>query len=398
MNGLCISLDVSKGSSFFQGFASIDDPVGKAKKIEHNEEGFSQLLKLKEKMEKEYQKEVTFILEATGVYHKTLQTYLDNNECKYIIISPLLSAKVRKSDIRSTKTDKKDCTSIANVFYLKKLNLYDKTEKIYDDLREKSRYYDFLVNEMKRWKIEFRRLLDIIYPGFDKLYDDLYSEYVMEVLKQYHHPDEIKKRRVDTVANYIEKKTCHKDAFALRQAEILKNYALTCCSGCTKESYLCKQFEEVIITLDGQLRHIAETLNEIIETAKKLDEYEIIRSIPGIGDNLASRILAELGDVSRFSNASKVVAYAGVDPSIYQSGEISGEHLKITKKGNKRLRSLLYLAVECIIKTKKAENLVEFYKNKKQHGLAPKAAVVATMNKLLRVIYSMIKNKATFKK
>ena len=197
MQGLCISLDVSKGSSYFQGFVNMDEPVGKSKKIEHDDSGFQQLTKLKEKLEKEYGTEVTFIFESTGIYHKTLQTYLDEMKYKYIIISPLLSAKVRKSDIRGTKTDKKDCASIANVYYLKKLKIYDKTERIYDDLKEKSRYYDFMMDEMKRWKIEFRRLLDIIYPGFDKIFDDLYSDYTMEILKHYHHPDEIRYFRQD---------------------------------------------------------------------------------------------------------------------------------------------------------------------------------------------------------
>ena len=384
MQGLCISLDVSKGSSYYQGFTSMNEPVGKAKKIEHDDKGFKELSKLKERMEEEYEDEVKFVFESTGIYHKTLQTYLDDNNYSYIIISPLLSAKVRKSDIRGTKTDKKDCSSIANVFYLKKLKTYGKAERIYDDLREKSRYYDFLMDEMKRWKVEFRRLLDVIYPGFDKVFNELYCDYTMEILKQYHHPDEIRKRRVDTIASFIEKKTCHKGAFALKQAEALKNYASSCHSGCDKDSYLCEQLETVIRTLDGQIKHLDEVLEEIVE------------SIPGIGDNLASRILAELGDASRFTNSSQVVAYAGIDPNIYQSGEISGEHLRISKKGNKKLRCLLYLAVTCMIKVGKADSILRFYQKKKQQGLAPKAAKVAAMNKLLRIIYSLIKNKATY--
>ena len=252
------------------------------------------------------------------------------------------------------------------------------------------------MDEMKRWKVEFRRLLDVTYPGFDKVFNELYCDYTMEILKQYHHPDEIRKRRVDTIASFIEKKTCHKGAFALKQAEALKNYASSCHSGCDKDSYLCEQLETVIRTLDGQIKHLDEVLEEIVETAKKLPEYESIRSIPGIGDNLARRILAELGDASRFTNSSQVVAYAGIDPNIYQSGEISGEHLRISKKGNKKLRCLLYLAVTCMIKVGKADSILRFYQKKKQQGLAPKAAKVAAMNKLLRIIYSLIKNKATY--
>ncbi len=121
MKGFCISLDVSKGSSFYQGFKGLEEPITKSKKIEHNLEGFKELINLREKIRKEYDEECIVIFESTGVYHKALQTFLDEHDFKYTIISPLLSAKVRKSDIRGTKTDSKDCASIASVFYLKKI-------------------------------------------------------------------------------------------------------------------------------------------------------------------------------------------------------------------------------------------------------------------------------------
>ena len=196
MKGFCISLDVSKGTSFYQVFKGVDEPITKPKKIEHNLEGFKELLNLKEKIIKDYNEECIVIFESTGVYHKALQTYLDEHSFKYTIISPLLSAKVRKSDIRGTKTDAKDCASIAKVFYLKELRIYSKTDEIYDDLKEKSRHYDFLVDEMKRWKIEFRRILDIIYPGFDKVFNDLYINYVQEILLEYPHPEIIRQHLV----------------------------------------------------------------------------------------------------------------------------------------------------------------------------------------------------------
>lgn len=208
------------------------------KKIEHNLEGFKELINLREKIRKEYDEECIVIFESTGVYHKALQTFLDEHDFKYTIISPLLSAKVRKSDIRGTKTDSKDCASIASVFYLKKLRVYTKTDEIYDDLREKSRYYDFLMDEMKRWKIEFRRLLDIIYPGFDRLYDDLYGDFTQSLLLEYSHPEIIRKRRLDTIAKFLEKHTCHHEAYCLRQAKVLKEYSENCASGCSSKSYL----------------------------------------------------------------------------------------------------------------------------------------------------------------
>ncbi len=392
MKGFCISLDVSKGTSFYQGFKGMDEPISKPKKIEHNLEGFKELLNLKDKIRKEHNEDCVVIFESTGVYHRALQTYLDEHDFKYTIISPLLSAKVRKSDIRGTKTDAKDCASIAKVFYLKELRIYSKTDEIYSDLKEKSRYYDFLVDEMKRWKIEFRRLLDIVYPGFDKVFEHLYIEYTQEILLEYPHPEIIRHKRLDTIAKFIEKHTCHKEAFCLKQAKVLKEYSENCASGCSQSSYLVSQFSTVLHTLNSQIKHLDSVLEEIIEIAKKLPNFEVIKSIPGISDNLASRILAEIGDINRFNNSSQLVAYAGIDPAIYQSGQISGLHLKISKKGNKKLRSLLYLAVTCMIRTDRDSVIVDFYEKKKASGMKPKAALVASMNKTLRIIYSLCKN------
>lgn len=396
MKGFCISLDVSKGSSFYQGFKGLDEPITKPKKIEHNLEGFKELLNLKEKIKKQYNEDCVVIFESTGIYHKPLQTYLDEHDFKYTIISPLLSAKVRKSDIRGTKTDAKDCASIAKVFYLKELRIYTKIDEIYADLKEKSRYYDFLVDEMKRWKIEFRRLLDIIYPGLDKIFGDLYVDYIQAFLLEYSHPEIIRKRRLDTIAKFLEKKTCHKEAYSLRQAQIIKEYAENCAYGCSSKSYLVNQFDTVIHNLNAQIKHLQIVLEEIIELAKTLPNYDSIASIPGIGENLAARILAEIGDISRFNNASQLVAFSGVDPQIYQSGQVSGLHLRISKKGNKKLRCLSYLAVTCMIKTSRDTSIVDFYKKKKADGLAPKSALVASMNKLIRIIYSLCKNGCLF--
>lgn len=396
MKGFCISLDVSKGSSFYQGFKGLDEPITKPKKIEHNLEGFKELLNLKEKIKKQYNKDCVVIFESTGIYHKPLQTYLDEHDFKYTIISPLLSAKVRKSDIRGTKTDAKDCASIAKVFYLKELRIYTKIDEIYADLKEKSRYYDFLVDEMKRWKIEFRRLLDIIYPGFDRVYDDLYGDFIQTFLLEYSHPEMIRKRRLDTIAKFLEKHTCHKEAYCIRQAQIIKEYAENCASGCSSKSYLVNQFDTVIHNLNAQIKHLQIVLEEIIELAKTLPNYDSIASIPGIGENLAARILAEIGDISRFNNVSQLVAFSGVDPQIYQSGQVSGLHLRISKKGNKKLRCLLYLAVTCMIKTSRDTSIVDFYKKKKADGLASKSALVASMNKLIRIIYSLCKNGCLF--
>ena len=299
MKGICISLDVSKGSSYYQGLKALNEPISKAKKINHDKEGFEELLKFCKN-----QNDPTIIFESTGIYHKTLQVFLNTNNLKYIIISPLLSAKVRKSDIRSTKTDKKDCLSIAKVFYLKELRYHNETDSLFEELREKSRHYTFLMDEMKRWKVEFRRLLDIVYPNFDTIYDQLYSEIIINVLKEYPHPNELKKRRLDTIAKFIETKTPHKQQYAQRQAKILKNYADSCVSGCDSNSTTVIHFKEVLFNLSAQLDYLETYLEGIIEIAKKVEYFNCVKSIPGLADNLSSRIIAELDSLCWFRSIS----------------------------------------------------------------------------------------------
>jgi transposase len=135
-------------------------------------------------------------------------------------------------------------------------------------------------------------------------------------------------------------------------------------------------------------------LSDITALAKAVPYYACLTSIPGIGDNLASRIIAELGDIDRFHNRSALVAYAGLNPKILQSGDIDGTHLKISKKGNKHLRCLLYLAASCNYRAKKYDPVYEFNKKKRQQfgSHKSKAATVATAHKLLAVIYAMCKN------
>ena len=181
---------------------------------------------------------------------------------------------------------------------------------------------------------------------------------------------------------------------AIKEANRAIEYCKACCSGCSEASVNCQVLKDLVSQLSEKMQEQDNCLNQIIDLAKGLPNYELLLSVPGISDNLASRIIAELGDLGRFSRVRQITAYAGLDPSIYQSGQICGLHLKITKKGNKNLRCLLYLAIQ---NTLKSENKVsEFYHKKIAAGMNPKAAKIACMNKLLRIIYSMCKNGCFF--
>ncbi|MGG0849102.1 IS110 family transposase, partial [Peribacillus simplex] len=125
-------------------------------------------------------------------------------------------------------------------------------------------------------------------------------------------------------------------------------------------------------------------------------EYKIIQSIPGIGEKIAATIISEIGEIDRFNHPKKLVAFAGVDPSVHSSGKFTATINRITKRGSSRLRHSLYLAVLCGIRSSRNKKLKAFYDKKKSEGKPAKVSIVACMNKLLHWIYALLKRKEAF--
>ena len=395
MKGPIVSIDVSKGKSDYQAFKEMNVKYTGSRSIKHTKEGFDEIVNLVREMEKKLETEVCVVYEATGVYHRVLKKVLEDNNIKQFIINPLLSAKTRKNDsLRSPKTDKLDPKSIAKTYYSHSLHNSHKQETIYHELRELSRYYEDILVHIRKDKVAFRAQLDIVFPGYDALYDDLYGPVALAVIEKYPHPEMLQKKKINTVSKVIQSKTCHRQAVSDTMADKAIEYSKTIYSGCDKDDIEVLILQRFIKKLKEDMAEAERTIGEMVKLAQELPDFSIIKSIPGIGDNLAARIIAELGDMTRFKKKNELVAFAGLDPRISESGKNDGDHMHITKKGNKRLRCLLYLAVTCSIRLKRDDNSIkDFYIKKKQQSnpMCSKAAKTACASKLVRIIYSMCK-------
>ena len=124
--------------------------------------------------------------------------------------------------------------------------------------------------------------------------------------------------------------------------------------------------------------------------------FQLLKTIPGFGENILLQICAEIGDYERFKTAKQLIAYCGLDPSILQSGKDDGEHYSITRKGNRILRSALFLAVSQMIKLKLDNQITRFYYKKKSSGLSHKVAAVASCRKLACCVFGMLHNGTCF--
>ena len=395
MKGPIVSIDVSKGKSDYQAFKNLNVKYTGSRSIKHTKEGFDEIVNLVREMEKKLETEVCVVYEATGVYHRVLKKVLEDNNIKQFIINPLLSAKTRKNDsLRCPKTDKLDPKSIAKTYYSHSLHNSHKQETIYHELRELSRYYEDILVHIRKDKVAFRAQLDIVFPGYDTLFDDLYGPVALAVIEKYPHPEMLQKKKINTVSKVIQSKTCHRQAVSDTMADKAIEYSKTIYSGCDKDDIEVLILQRIIKKLKEDMAEAERTIGEMIKLAQELPNFSIIKSIPGIGDNLAARIIAELGDMTRFKKKNELVAFAGLDPRISESGQDDGDHMHITKKGNKRLRCLLYLAVTCSIRLKRDDNSIkDFYIKKKQQSnpMCSKAAKTACASKLVRIIYSMCK-------
>ena len=143
--------------------------------------------------------------------------------------------------------------------------------------------------------------------------------------------------------------------------------------------------------------HLAALEQSVEALAEELMEYELIQSIPGIGSKIAATILAEIGEIDRFDHAKKLVAFAGVDPSVFSSGKFMSTQNTITKHGSRRLRTALFQAVRCGIRSNRNKKLRAFYDKKRAEGKLFRVAVIACVNKLIHWIYAILTKKETFR-
>ena len=312
MKGPIVSIDVSKGKSDYQAFKNLNVKYTGSRSIKHTKEGFDEIVNLVREMEKKLKTEVCVVYEATGVYHRVLKKVLEDNNIKQFIINPLLSAKTRKNDsLRCPKTDKLDPKSIAKTYSSHSLHNSHKQETIYHELRELSRYYEDILVHIRKDKVAFRAQLDIVFPGYDTLYDDLYGPVALAVIEKYPHPEMLQKKKINTVSKVIQSKTCHRQAVSDTMADRAIEYSKTIYSGCDKNDIEVLILQRFIKKLNEDMAEAERTIGEMIKLAQELPNFNIIKSIPGIGDNLAARIIAELGDMTRFKKKNELVAFAG---------------------------------------------------------------------------------------
>ena len=391
-----LAFDVSKGNSHCQGYLSLGKPSSKPIKAAHSRSGMAAAEEISETLERKTGAKPKVVMESTGVYSKPVARWAEMNGLEVYLISPLESAKVRKSRLRPTKTDALDCGVIAEVAYTRSLRMVTPKSSLYSQLYSLSRRRAAIVDRLVASKNQYRKSLDAVWPLLDDTCDP-FSGYAMWAVGRYRHPEALAKAKEKSIVSGLERAKVRTGAISkAAAASKLSAYAKDAMSGCPADS---GEVDSLISALDDvirDMRALDEITGRLLGLAKELPHFALIASIDGTGDALAALLCAEIGEPSRFPNRNALVAYAGLDPAILQSGRDDGLHYSITRKGNAFLRRYLYLAVENMLISKADNAVTRFCSKKKSSGLCQKAAATAACRKLLVTIWGMLRSGTFF--
>ena len=330
-------------------------------------------------------------LESTAHYGNNLVSFLVSKGLHVCVINPIQTASLRKNNIRKTKTDKVDTLVIAKAVALmdhpRFVTLYDIALM---QLKNLGRFRMKLVKQRSRTKIQLTACLDQVFPELQYFFKSgIHQKTVYAILKEAPSASQIASMHLTHLKNLLVSNS--QGRFKKEMALELRVLAQK--SVGTVDRSLSIQITQSIAQIQLLDRQIDVVESEIRDIVISLDS--VIMTIPGIGPINGGMILGEIGDINRFSKPRKLLAFAGLDPSVYQSGNFIAKKTKMSKRGSSTLRYALMNAAHNVVKYN--QTFKEYYDSKRSEGRGHYNALGHCAGKLVRIIYKMLKDNVEFK-
>lgn len=327
-----------------------------------------------------------FGMEATGHYWYPIYSFLKAKGYTIYVINPIQSDSLRKMYIRQTKNDSIDSFLIAEVIRFGQFGTTSMADENILAMRQLCRYRDSVISSRTEIKLRIGTIMEQIFPEYEKQFSSLWVSTSMGILEKYLTPENIENTPIDELFEIIKDKS-HNRLTKAKAISIKEAAADTFGIKIAQDafSFQLKQLIDRMNFLDKQI----EALDiEIMKYYEQFDCY--LHTIPGIGIIGAATILAEIGDISRFKNSSALVAFAGIDPTVRQSGEFNSTHNHMSKRGSPYLRHAIFLAATtCSFHN---SPLNAYYKKKRDQGKHHLTATGAVARKLTTIIYAVLRD------
>ena len=382
-----IGIDIAKFNHFAAAISSDGEILIEPFKFTNDYDGFYLLLS---KLAPLDQNSIIIGLESTAHYGDNLVRFLISKDFKVCVLNPIQTSSMRKNNVRKTKTDKVDTFVIAKTLMMQdSLRFMTLDDLDYIELKELGRFRQKLVKQRTRLKIQLTSYVDQVFPELQYFFKSgLHQNSVYALLKEAPTPTAIASMHMTHLAHLLE--VASHGHFGKEKARELRVLAQK--SVGVNDSSLSIQIThtiEQIELLDSQLFHTELEMANLVTCL-----HSVIMTIPGIGFINGGMILGEIGDIHHFSEPKKLLAFAGLDPSVHQSGNFQAQRTRMSKRGSRVLRYALINAAHNVVKNN--ATFKAYYDAKRAEGRTHYNALGHCAGKLVRVIWKMLTDEVEF--
>lgn len=328
-------------------------------------------------------------LEATGIYGNNLVNFLHDHNLKTFTINPLSAKRLlNAATLRKTKTDKADARGIAYLLIQEHFNPDTPVSYHISELKSLTRFRNQLVVDRSKQKIRAKRSISLLFPEFKSFFNNCFCSTALAVLDKYPSAKDLASCRINTLTNilYSASRGRYDSSKAIQMRDVAKQSIGTYSTADVLNLKCCLQ---LITFYDNQIKEVEKRINELM-----LEISSPITSFPGIGNVIGATILAEIGDINRFDNPNKLQAFAGLDPSLYQSGKFKGTTGSMVKHGSPYLRNAIIQASKLIARYN--DTFATFLAKKLAEGKHYNVAISHLAKKLTRVLFHTLSNNIPF--
>ena len=380
-----IGIDIAKRSHEAVIVTEDGQIVRKAFSFRNNCTGYNLLLEQVRKLTN-VKSQIVFAMESTAHYWLALYARLLKDGYTVIVLNPIQSHSLRELYIRKAKTDAKDSLIIADLVRFGRCKASNVPQDKILALRELCRSRAYLIDVAADLKRKLIALLDRIFPEYESLFDPIFGKASVAVLRKYPTPQKVKNAHLEKLAELLwESSGGHFGEWKARQLKEAACNSFGIEDSCGVYSALLEMFLEQILSLTER----ADVIEKQI--ASLLEEFDSqLTSIPGVGTVLAATILSEIGDITRFSSADRLLAYAGLDPSVKQSGEFKSNQNRMSKRGSPYLRRAIWLASTVAVQCDPMFRT--YYEKKMSEGLHYMNVIGHVSRKMTAVIFAVLRD------
>ncbi len=390
-----VGIDVSKGRSTIAVVKPFGETVAKPFEVRHTKSGMNDLVNYLNTLDGECR----VVLEHTGRYYEPMVRWLSGAGLFVSAVNPKLIKNFDNNSLRRVKTDKADAKKIARYALDKwpELRQYTAMDKIRTQLKLMNRQMSFYQKQQTAYKNNLIALVDETYPGANKFFTSPKrpdgSEKWIDFIEKFWHVDCVCNISLSSFTDKYQK-WCKKHGYNFQpdKPKEIRDASLELIAILPKDDMTKMFIHQAVEQLNAISKAVEELRQQMDSLASKLPEYPVVMSMFGVGTTLGPQLIAEIGDVHKFTKRSQLTAFAGVDPGVNESGDYAQKSVHTSKHGSPYLRRTLFLIMDVLIQKQPEDDPVyRFMAKKRDEGKPYYVYMTAGANKFLRIYFGKVK-------